>query len=455
MRTRGGGDLGALLTGYVEELRVRRYSASSLEKARFELPRLIHHLGENGVRDARAVTEEHLVAYARHLEQRATRRGTPLAAASRASALSTVRRFFAFLASRGHILRDPAEEIPLPRSARLPRGILTESQARRLVAAPFPGSRIGKRDRAILEMLYGTGIRLGEAARADVSDLDLRERVLLVRSGKGKKDRVVPVPGRAAAAIDTYLAEARPELVEARGPGALHLPPRRPAEPRRLAGVVQRHGRAIGLDVSPHALRHTCATHLLRGGAEHSPRPGATRPPMPRDDRALYASRHRGPARGPRASAPAAVGRTRSPAVRSAVLSARQIAPESPSWVSFGVADPHKIPIDPNGNLTQKTEGSDSWTYTWNAENQLTKVEKDGAEVARFAYDPLGRRVEKVAGGVTTSYTYDESDVFREVRGTSTVKYVHGDDIDEPLAIDDGGTHFRTSMRMALGASLG
>ena len=267
MRTRGGGDLGALLTRYIEELRVRRYSASSLEKARFELPRLIHHLSENGVRDARAATEEHLVAYARHLERRTTRWGTPLAAASRASALSTVRRFFAFLASRGHVLRDPAQEIPLPRSARLPRGILAESQARRLVAAPFPGSRIGKRDRAILELLYGTGIRLGEAARAGISDLDLRERVLLVRSGKGKKDRVVPVPGRAAAALDTYLAEARPELVKrvdqalfiSRHGGRLSLV--------GLWAIVRRHGRAIGLDVSPHALRHTCATHLLRGGA--------------------------------------------------------------------------------------------------------------------------------------------------------------------------------------------
>ena len=89
------------------------------------------------------------------------------------------------------------------------------------------------------------------------------------------------------------------------------------------------------------------------------------------------------------------------------MLSARQIAPESPSWVSFGAADPHKIPIDPNGNLATKTEGTDTWAYKWNAENQLTKVEKNGAEEARFAYDPLGRRVEKVAGGVTTSYTYD------------------------------------------------
>lgn len=268
MRTRGGADLAALLTRYVEELRVRRHSASSLEKARFELPRLIHHLREDGVSDARAVAEAHLVAYARHLEGRRTRLGSPLTASSRASAISTMRRFFAFLASREHILRDPAQAIPLPKIRRLPRGILTERQARRLVAAPFPGSRIGKRDRAILETLYGTGIRLGEAARADVSDLDLRGRVLLVRSGKGKKDRLVPVPGRAALALDTYLIEARPELVK-RLDGALFIS--RHGARLSLVGlraVVQRHGRAMGVAVSPHALRHTCATHLLRGGAD-------------------------------------------------------------------------------------------------------------------------------------------------------------------------------------------
>jgi integrase/recombinase XerD len=266
--TRGAGDLGELVARYVEELRARRYSDASLEKARLELPRLIHLLREDGVTHASEVSEAHLVAYARHFEQRTTRQGTPLAAASRASALSTMRRFFAFLASRGVILRDPAHGIPLPRSPRLPRGILTEAQARRLVAAPFPGSPIGKRDRAILELLYGTGIRLGEAARADVTDLDLRQRILLVRSGKGKKDRIVPVPGRAATALGRYLAEARHELVRradaalfvSRHGGRLSLD--------GLRAIVKRHGRAIGVEPTPHALRHTCATHLLRGGAD-------------------------------------------------------------------------------------------------------------------------------------------------------------------------------------------
>ncbi len=93
---------------------------------------------------------------------------------------------------------------------------------------------------------------------------------------------------------------------------------------------------------------------------------------------------------------------------------------------------------DSNGNLTGKTEGTDNWTYTWNAENQLIRVEKNGAEVARFAYDPKGRRIEKAAGGVTTSYTFDAEAIVREVRGTATLKYVQGPGMDEPLATEDG-----------------
>jgi RHS repeat-associated protein len=120
------------------------------------------------------------------------------------------------------------------------------------------------------------------------------------------------------------------------------------------------------------------------------------------------------------------------------VLWARHRAPESPSWACSWAGDPHKVPIDPNGNLTQKTEGSDTWVYTWNALNQLVKVEKNSIEQARFAYDPLGRRVEKVAAAITTSYTYDGADILREIRGSTTLKYLHGPGVDETLAVDDG-----------------
>ena len=268
MRIRAAVDLASLLGLYLEELRARRYSVSSIEKAAFELPRLFLHLKRQRVSDVRAVSEAHLAAYARHLERHKTPKGEPLAPASRASALSVVRRFFAFLEARGVILRNPAHAIPLPKCPHLPRGILSEAQARRLMAAPFPYSTIGKRDRAILETLYGTGIRLGEAVRIDTSDLDLREGVLLVRNGKGRKDRVVPVPGCAASALDVYLTQARPDLVRRFDP-ALFLSMfgvRLQAPGMRF--MIEKHGRAIGATLTPHTLRHTCATHLLKGGAD-------------------------------------------------------------------------------------------------------------------------------------------------------------------------------------------
>jgi RHS repeat-associated protein len=97
---------------------------------------------------------------------------------------------------------------------------------------------------------------------------------------------------------------------------------------------------------------------------------------------------------------------------------------------------------DLNGNLESKTVGSDTWQYTWNAENQLTRVTKNGAEVASFIYDPLGRRVRKIANGITVRYVYDGQDILREIRSDGTAyTYVHGPGIDEPLArIDGSGT---------------
>jgi RHS repeat-associated protein len=106
-------------------------------------------------------------------------------------------------------------------------------------------------------------------------------------------------------------------------------------------------------------------------------------------------------------------------------------------WVWRG-ADPPGAAIDPNGNLLSKVDGADSWTYEWNGNKELTRVSKNGIEQARFSYDPLGRRVEKAAGGATTTYIYDGEDVMREVGAGGALKYIHGPVSDEPLAREDG-----------------
>ncbi|HEY2946338.1 MAG TPA: RHS repeat-associated core domain-containing protein, partial [Vicinamibacteria bacterium] len=138
-----------------------------------------------------------------------------------------------------------------------------------------------------------------------------------------------------------------------------------------------------------------------------------------------------------RARAPARAPAEEAARYDTCVIAARE-RQQSLNCVRFVTSDPGSVTIDSNGNLTQKVEGSTTWTYEWNAENQLKRVLQNGSEVARYAYDPLGRRVEKVAGGATTTWTYDAEDILREISGTSTLKYVHGPGIDEPQAQEDG-----------------
>jgi site-specific recombinase XerD len=242
----------SLLAAYLGDLRIRRLSRASEAQARTVLPRLFSHLREEGVPDPRRVTEEHLVRFAGTLAQ--------LSLSTRCSYLAAVRAFYSFLERTGGILRRP--ELPVPWARRLPRAVISAVRARRLVSAPCARSARGQRDRAILELLYGTGIRVGECERLDLTDLDLAEGTLLIRDGKGKKDRLVPVAGRAAAALDLYLREGRPGIERGRGSGALFL-----ARGGRRLGLQSIERLVKRLGATPHGLRHACATHLLRGGA--------------------------------------------------------------------------------------------------------------------------------------------------------------------------------------------
>jgi integrase/recombinase XerD len=268
--TRAGVErLSSLLAVHLQDLRARRFSPAAQKVAERVLPRFFLHLREEGLSDVRAVREEHVTRFACRLASEPTGGGTGLALASQAAYLGAVKRFFAFLARRRTILADPARDLALPNPQRLPKRVLSEAQARRLMAAPFPGSVIGLRDRAILETLYGTGLRRGECLRLDLMDLDLGQGVVLVRDGKGKKDRVVPVAGRAALALDVYLLDSRPELQRTAREGALFLSySGRRLSKAGLGLVLERHAQAIGLRTHPHALRHACATHLLKGGAD-------------------------------------------------------------------------------------------------------------------------------------------------------------------------------------------
>jgi site-specific recombinase XerD len=253
----------ALFDLYLAELHALRRSPSLLERANRVLPRLFLHLRESHVRDPRSVQAAQLVAFARELVNE------DLAAATRSAYLHTVRGFFSFLVRTGVILDDPSRDLPLPHAQRLPRRGLTERQAAKLVNAPSAYTIVGRRDRAIIEMLYGTGIRRGECLRLDVTDIDLGQALVFVRDGKGKKDRIVPLAARASLSLVSYLRDSRPELAKHAHEAALFLSTLgRRLSRTQLHQMLRTHAAAARLDhVSPHALRHAYATHLLRGGA--------------------------------------------------------------------------------------------------------------------------------------------------------------------------------------------
>jgi len=261
----------AAAEAYVGELVVRRSSASLVQQTRRALLRLSSHLRERKAFEVRQVEEGHLASFARSLRESKTPRGTLLSLRSQAVYLQRVKSFFSFLERRGLLLRSPASDLVIPSASPLPRVSVPEAQAARLMEGPRSDTDAGQRDRAILETLYGLGLRRGECMRLDLADVDLSAGTLLVRDGKGRKDRLLPVSGRAAAALGVYLRDVRPRLVRDPREGALFLTAwwgKRLSEVS-LSFLLRRHAAAVGISkIHPHALRHACATHLLRGGAD-------------------------------------------------------------------------------------------------------------------------------------------------------------------------------------------
>jgi integrase/recombinase XerD len=194
----------------------------------------------------------------------------PTAPATVARALSSVRAFHRFLVREGALEVDPTAGVVQPRLPRtLPRPLSVDDTAR-LLEAPDKGSGAGLRDRAILEVLYGAGLRVSELTALDVDDVDLDDGVVRVL-GKGGKERAVPIGRYARDAIGAYLARARPVLATERSRSALFVNARGGRLTRQgCARMLAAHARRAGLErsVSPHTLRHSFATHLLEGGAD-------------------------------------------------------------------------------------------------------------------------------------------------------------------------------------------
>lgn len=272
--------IGNALADYLTHLESCAYSPSRLRQVHNTLEKLALYLSEqHGVYHWREVIETHLTGFAVYAAERyRTRQGQPVSASTCSQWLVILRSFFAWLQRTGRLLHDPAARLPLPRPCRTLPCVPSEAAIARMIELPEISTAVGLRDRALMETLYATGLRHAEAYRLDLYDLDLSTKRLVVRQGKGRRDRIVPLTVQAGYWLTRYLEAARPEL--AAGFGKRKQPGPRASgaalwlaiHGRRLSYVtlakrIQQYARQANSKVGVHTFRHACATHLLRGGA--------------------------------------------------------------------------------------------------------------------------------------------------------------------------------------------
>lgn len=264
-----GGTLGALLADFRDYLRVLKRSPATIDSALQALKPFFAFLDVRGL-DMRAVAVRDLEAY--RLAMRETGRYTEH---SLSTYLYAVRRFYGWLERTGRVLLNPAAGLLLPRVVdALPRTVLSASEIRRLLDAPDTSTPLGLRDRTLLEVFYSTGLRLAELCALTVHDVDTGAGYVRVNAGKGSKDRVVPLGRKACDALKDYLRHVRGRLTKnRRDERALFVGKHgRKIHHQIVERLVLDYARAAGIRkrITPHALRHTCATHLLQGGADVS-----------------------------------------------------------------------------------------------------------------------------------------------------------------------------------------
>jgi len=249
---------------YLDHLRVERaLSPNTLEAYGRDLAQLESWAGER----RRAVVDLRQADLAEFI---GALRGRGLAARSVARAVHALHGLYRFAVREGRLQGDPMENLKAPRAFKaLPR-YLTGPQVEALLAAPDPDTPLGLRDRAMLEVLYATGLRVSELIGLRAADLDMHVGIVTC-FGKGSKERLVPLGEIAVAWVRRYLAEVRSLLAGPRSPTALFLS-RRGGRLSRMGvwGIVRRHAVTAGVErtLTPHVLRHSFATHLLEGGAD-------------------------------------------------------------------------------------------------------------------------------------------------------------------------------------------
>lgn len=264
--------LESLMREHLSSLEVRGYSEHTVKNRLVHIGFFIRWAYEHGLCEPIEVTRPVLERYQRYLFFYRKKNGEPLTFRSQHARLVPLRVWFRWMTRQNHILHNPASEIDLPRLGRtLPKNILSVPEIEQVMLQPNLADPLGLRDRAILEVIYATGLRRLEIVNLKLFDLQLDRGLIVVRQGKGKKDRYVPIGERATAWLKKYIAEARPQLALEPDDFTVFLTAEgEPFSRDHLTWTVRVHivAAKIGKVGACHLLRHCMATHMHENGAD-------------------------------------------------------------------------------------------------------------------------------------------------------------------------------------------
>jgi integrase/recombinase XerD len=260
------------LQRYLTYLTEKNYSMHTVRTRDNYLRYFIVWCDERGLTRPKQLDKPILERYQRHLFYHRKADGDPLSTSTQHARIIPIRHWLQWLVKEGHLLYSPAMNLELPRMEhRLPKAVLTQKEAEAVLAIPDVGSTVGLRDRAMLETLYSTGMRRLELIGLKIHDVDFDRGTVMIRQGKGKKDRLIPVGDRALAWLAAYRDRGRPDLVTGRDQGELFLTELgeeiRPHHLTRLTQIYVDKAN-LGKRGSCHLWRHTMATLMLEGGAD-------------------------------------------------------------------------------------------------------------------------------------------------------------------------------------------
>ena len=263
---------------YAESCRTRQLSPTTINHDTLVLPRFVLFCQINHLDDLRNATTQTILDYQRWLRHRKRPDGEPLSQKYQNRHVRVLKQVFKLLADRNLIMKDIGRDLPpLHDPKTLPKGIMNKEQAMKLLQQSPITTPLGFRDRAIMEVLYSTGLRAGELCRLTLYDLDLQTRMIRVLKGKGKKDRVVPIGKVACGYLSEYIKTVRSIL-------ACPEPGRRDKQNNSLVflsvtghklwthdlgRIIKTYRDKAGLpeNITTHSLRHSWATEMLKGGA--------------------------------------------------------------------------------------------------------------------------------------------------------------------------------------------